>query len=523
MRSLHFNVFLKSIIINFVCLFGIIPLNAFSFSLPPPPIVDITVDASSPAIKQINQGLNDFSYFPGSNDDVILDVVKEKGPGFASLIKLDVPVSQYDCSTNLLREGYLEALNQQIDSIQALGGEPLLVFHGTPECIARPPSFILELIFGEVPTQRPPQSAELYGTVVESILRMLTIDRINDGKKPISYLYSWVEPDFFIWYKGFWPEFIDNIFIPLGLAVQKIEAETGLDLQLYTAATSSMLSSFFLGPGNINYGYIEDMVSVADEYQFDLEGIAWNYYACYPFIGTGKSEFIFGEPIDTLVNFFLKRINPVASAKLYHNQVKTLKERYPDKTLVLTEWSIIVGGEDERTHNHEGASLVASGMSAMQDAGLDFANLFSLHFDDDFSNRLHGLLKADGTGDQRWHALDLWAQLGKDQLSINEGVNDPIHDVWSTVTRHDNGDISVLIANHRGVPRYEKQYLNIRLNNFTYAASTVSSQWIEPGLSAYGGPVTKELGVDNYDGGTSVNVSMKNQSVVFIHFKKQSP
>lgn len=282
-----------------------------------------------------------------------------------------------------------------------------------------------------------------------------------------------------------------------------------------------MVPSFFKGAGNIDYELIESMVNAAEINHFDLEGILWNYYASYPFIGKGRSEFEFGDPIDSLVNFFLKRTNPQTSAALYFRQVSTLKARYPDKTLGLAEWSILVGGEDERTHNHEGGSLIASGLSAMQEAGLDFANVFTLYFEHEPTNRLHALLDLEGIGDQRWNALNFWSQLGEDQLRIWQGGYSPDHDVWSTATRHANGDISLIIANHRGKPRHTLYDLTIRLENFTQVGSTVHSEWIEPGLAPYDPPIVKRLEVESYGGGVSVNAPMSNQSAVIIHFKKQ--
>ncbi|OUR97571.1 hypothetical protein A9Q81_12920 [Gammaproteobacteria bacterium 42_54_T18] len=465
--------------------------------------VDVSADAQGPSIRTINQRLNDFSHFPhgGQNEAMVQNVLDQMGPGFVSIVKVPAMTSVYQCATGTYSEYHRSLLQNRIDDIHSLGGEPILDFSGTPECMVRQPSGILEAIFGDTPDQRPPENAEEYGNAIEYIIRLVTEDRIHQGKRPVKYFYPWVEPDFYIWYKGFWPEFINKQFIPFGLALQRVENDTGLDLTLFTAATSSMVPSFFKGPGNIDYELIESMVTAAEVNDFDLEGILWNYYASYPFIGKGRSEFEFGDPIDSMVNFFLKRTNSKTSAALYFEQISTLKTLYPDKKLGLAEWSILVGGEDERTHNHEGGSLIASGLSAMQEAGLDFANVFTLYFKHEPTNRLHALLNLQGIGDQRWNALDFWSQLGEEQLKIRAGGHAPDHDVWSTVTRHTNGDISIMIANHRGKPRHERYDLAIRLENFNQFGSTVYSQWIEPGQAPYGPPEVKWLNAKNNSGG----------------------
>lgn len=485
--------------------------------------VKITIDASSPTIKPINQGINDFSFFQGSKyDDKVLKVIKDKGDGYASLVRMQANLDEFQCDVDAFPAEFIESLNKKIDNIYSLGSKVLLTFHGSPLCISRRPSTLLNLIFGWNDGLQPPKSGEAYGAIVEQLLRILTTDRINDGKMPITHVQTWTEPDFFIWYRGYWNEFIRNIFIPSGLAIQTIEQETGLDLQFYTSSTSSMLPSFFAGSGQIDYKNIQHMVSAADQYQFDLEGIAWNYYASYPFIGVKGGEFSFPGPINSLVAFFLQRVNPISSAKLYHNQITTLKALHPNKKLILTEWNIVVGGEDVRTHNNEGAALIASTLSAMQDSDLDYAHVFSAHMEDEFYQLLHGMINADGTTDHRWSTLSLWEQLGKDQIAIEQGVNESHHDVWSTATRHENGDISILIANYKGVPRYSGYELNIRINNFYPLSTTVDSHWIEPEIEDYAGPIIKELEIINDDRGSSINISMKNQSLVFIHLKNKN-
>ena len=267
------------------------------------------------------------------------------------------------------------------------------------------------------------------------------------------------------------------------------------------------------------------MVVTARRENFDLEGIAWNYYGAYPFIGLGKLEFDFGV-LNFFQKYFLQRVNPKQSARLYHEQVTNLKALYPDKKLLLAEWNIVVGATDERVHNHENGAFTASSLSAMQDAGLDDAHAYSLHFGsyandggDTANQELAGMMNDDGTTDQRWQAFLMWSELGNEELPTYFGVNQPSHDVWSTVSRHSNGDVSVLVSNYRAVPRFQDGYpIAIRLDNFNQSNDTVISYWIEPGMDDNDAPIENHIEVKKQFGATTAEFFMKNQSVVLLHF-----
>jgi hypothetical protein len=480
--------------------------------------VTLTVDAAGPAIGTINQRLNDYSVKLDTNSPFFMETLTDPQSA-ASLIRVEFGLSHYDCNTEEFGADYVASVSEKIDAVQQVGAQVMLLVTYNASCLAREPKFpTLSSLLSFQPERRPAENPDDYQHLVEKALSIFTTDRMDAGKKPVTIIEGWNEPDFFLlFFHGFRDEFIEKVFIPTGKAITQIENDTGLELTFFTSATSSLFASLFGGSGNIAYDYIASMVDASYLYNFELEGIAWHYYASSPFTGLGESEFSFG-PLDPIIDAVVKRINPQASAQLYLNQIDTLKINYPDKLLAITEWSIVPGVFDIRTHNHEGAALTASTITAMQEGGLDYAQLFTLINGTSPFAKGFGLINNEGKADQRLHAVRFWGSMGEDQLQIAEGANEPSHDVWATASRHDNGDISLLVSNYRGQPRFENYSISVLLDNANHNLESATASWLDNTNGPWDLPRTENINFFYKDDNSiQIDFDMPAQSVVKIH------
>lgn len=491
-----------------------------------PSIINITVDTEVSETNVINQGLNDFGMIQVDRNSPTYEKLKTHGEGFSSLVRIHVFLSDL-CQKGeefLLDEHKLAEVIQEIDNIQALGSEVLLMLEGSPKCVNRGVRYpILSTLFNWQDDYRPPRNALEYQHVLERIIRKFTVDRINDGDpntRPIVHIEGWNEPDFLIvFFHGFIDEFIEKAFVPLGLAIQTIEQEIGIDITFYSPATSSGFAYYTQWrQGAIEYGWIEKMVRAAEINQFDLEGIAWHFYGAYPFIGLGEPEFDLGGIANMVAKALLQRVNPNASARDFYRQASRIKRTYPNKQAIITEWGIASGAADSRIHSVEGAAYTATSLSAMQAGGLDNAQAFTVTTNE--HGWQHNLINEDGVPDQRWNALTFWSQLGVHSLPTHEGANPNGHDTWVTASRHENGDVSILIANYRGKPRFSDHQIALQLNGFVSTNSHVETYWLRPGAGDYDLPSLEMLELNQSLEELSVELAMPNQSVVILHFKQ---
>lgn len=474
--------------------------------------VNLRTDAASLPITSIRQSLNDAAYKVKKQDyPNAYDTLFAQGPNFFTLERHEFAFSNYLCESGTFRPGFVEAQNQRIDEIQALGAEVLLLMTYNAPCLT-----------GDADNERhAPVDPEEYRIMAETAIHLVTTDRIAAGKKPITMIEGWNEPDLFpIFFVGTRREFVNKIFVPLGQAVQNVQATLDFDLTFFTPATANLYSSIYGGAGNLQWRWIDDMVRAARRNNFELEAIAWHYYGQYPFTGCGENEFSVGPIFDDYLYPLTKATNPNSGGKIYYDQIRKLKRRYPDKKLMITEWNVIGAVNDPRTHTHEGAAFTATVISAMQEAGLDYSNLFVLQPE----NQLYTLLNDTGAGDQRWHVLQFWNSLGPFQLAadLEEGLNHWRHDVWATVSRQANGDITMLIANYRGMPRYGTFNIDIELENFR-AETAVRSQWLDRESdkeSIWSEPRFEALTATVSGTSTRLSIQMQSQATVLLDFRK---
>lgn len=485
--------------------------------------VKLTIDIESPAIASINQQLNDFSVKLDPSSPFFVETLTESQSS-ASLIRTEFDLSRYDCNTEKFDAEQIKAVNEKIDAIQRVGADVMLLVTYNAGCLAREPKFpIVSSLLNFMPERRPAKNPDDYQFVVEKALSLFTIDRLNAGKEPVTIIEGWNEPDLvLVFFHGLRDEFIEKVFIPTGKAVKQIEDESGLDITFFSSATSSVFSTLLGGTGNIAYDYISAMVAASELHDFELEGIAWHYYSASPYTGLGEDEFSFGA-FDPIVGFVVKRVNPNASARLYLDQIETLKTAYPDKLLAITEWNIVPGVYDPRTHNHEGASLTASVFSAMQEGRLDFAQLFTMLNGDSAFAKGFGLINSEGEADQRLHAVRFWGSMGEEQLQIVEGANEPSHDVWATASRHDNGDFTLLVSNYRGIPRFENYSISVVLTNANLNTESATASWLDSNNGPWDPPRIEHIDVlYNEDNSMQIDFDMPAQSVVRINIPAET-
>ena len=114
------------------------------------------------------------------------------------------------------------SVNEKIDAIQNVGSEVLLLMTYNAACLAREPVFpILSSLLNFMPERRPAKDPDDYQILVEKALSLFTVDRIDNGKKPVTIVEGWNEPDFFlVFFHGFRDEFIEKVFIPTGKAIK---------------------------------------------------------------------------------------------------------------------------------------------------------------------------------------------------------------------------------------------------------------------------------------------------------------
>jgi hypothetical protein len=116
----------------------------------------------------------------------------------------------------------------------------------------------------------------------------------------------------------------------------------------------------------------------------------------------------------------------------------------------------------------------------------------------------------------------MWHQLGKHQLIVQEGVNESHHNVWSTASRHENGDVSMLISNYRGEPNHSAYNLTVQINDFKDADGKVEALIIDSydQDEAFNEPKKVTLDILHDGVGDTLSYSMPSQSTLMLHFKK---
>ncbi|MCG8669384.1 MAG: hypothetical protein MI867_08205, partial [Pseudomonadales bacterium] len=115
-----------------------------------------------------------------------------------SLIRTEFSLSNYSCDSGEFNADYVMSVNEKIDAIQNVGSEVLLLMTYNAACLAREPVFpILSSLLNFMPERRPAKDPDDYQILVEKALSLFTVDRIDNGKKPVTIVEGWNEPDFF--------------------------------------------------------------------------------------------------------------------------------------------------------------------------------------------------------------------------------------------------------------------------------------------------------------------------------------
>jgi hypothetical protein len=370
----------------------------------------IVIDAgvAGPPIQRGLLGWHDWQ--PDSGNITTAEILadgKNIQVSFWRVVADDLP---YDCTTQSFDPTVLQDYMDWMDAIQSIGAEPVMSLSYVPPCMGY-----------EGQSHTYPVDAAAYAKFLDLFLSTFVSGRIADGKQPLHYIESWNEPDSPLgvnFVGGTLDDFVNRVFVPLGLAIQKEKARSGVDIQFGGTASvngfafgdidpdparilellrpdlpqwlcemAAYLANWFLtitGEGGLTsileaggFRWTDPMVKAADAAGFDLDYVSWHNYLNNPLPGDIPSEPLPDKnALDDLIDSFFCGHNPLANIAQFEADALRWRERYPGKKLLLTEWGI-ASGADDRIGTYDDAAFHAAALIAMQTGGMDGAMALS--------------------------------------------------------------------------------------------------------------------------------------------------
>ncbi|MCC7077186.1 MAG: hypothetical protein IT198_08685 [Acidimicrobiia bacterium] len=430
-------------------------------------------------------------------------------------VRVDASIDRmYDCTTGRLDTAALAVLDEHVDRILAVGGEPFVTYDYMPECLAAPGGLRL---FG--PTRRPPADPALWEAAVAELTGTLVSDRVQRGAVPVRYFETWNEPDWFPFYDGTLTQFVHGIFLPEARVVVAEEARSGVDLRF------GACSCFFADDR-----WIDTLIAAAESRGLPLDFVSWHYYANVPFLGPDGLE-PFAGPEFLPIYRILGRRNPFANPSVYEQQARRYRTRYPGRELIMSEWNLSSGGFDRRNDTHEGAAFVTATLIAMARGGLDGATLFRLtdHWTHDASGRPLPILKGDwglidltGTPKPTWHAAAAWGSL-PDRLVETVSPDPARSGVWAIAARDPSTGRTVVLAASFSALAPHAHRLKLVLHGVDAASSDITLRRIDSNHTGADAPTTVARAAADEPGAarghgtsTTFDLDLPRQSVLVV-------
>lgn len=321
----------------------------------------------------------------------------------------------YDCSTKEIASNAKTQFHGLLDAGEELGVPVMFALAYVPECVAR----------NGFP-KAPPENAETYTEFLDVFFDEFVTQRIANGLEPLRYIEAWNEPDLpdFIpdrrdvgtghGFVGSAREYVDKVFIPFNQAVERVELQTGVDINVGVPA------SFWLLFGGYSWTY--ELMSVVTEQQFKVEFISYHTYLNYPFNSPGNT--MCGHNAVEGVTGLLQ--NPLANPHRYISEVNNLRKHYPNVKLMITEWDLIYCDVPYIRAAMRAASLVAQQRSNL-DAG--FLILGSIRLDNI---------------DKLPHYY--FGKLGHYELKVVDSEDSAFSRIWTLASKDDSNKLSMLIG-----------------------------------------------------------------------------
>ncbi|MBX7227066.1 MAG: hypothetical protein K1X55_13615 [Chitinophagales bacterium] len=366
----------------------------------------------------------------------------------------------YNCEQQQIDSNILRIANWNIDQLQEAGYNVRIWFTEMPVCLATEiPEDILPLIPPDIATlidlkNRPPKSVEQFKELTKTLVKAFSIDRQNQGKTPVTLFEGWNEIDSPGYFIGSMDQFYERIHKPMAKAVEEVENEYAIPL--------SFSSHSVANPFGFSTYYNTLIQNKANQDSLEIDQINWHWYGNYPF------SFVSVPIVEDIVPGLI-RLKPWASAKDGYNQAKRMKQLFPDKQLLNSEWNFSGGGGslDSLFFASDMAAYFAGTMIEMEAGGMDDANHFLLKCGNCFIDEEDNITPGG-------YGIYLFNQLEDTKMKLS-GINygDTTHDVSTMATYGDNS-IKILLTRYLGRP--DERVTNITLdisdiNNYIAANS----------------------------------------------------
>ena len=328
--------------------------------------VAITIDVSKPT-GPINPVYRDFGQGGESADPAYLQPLEARMRELRPrLVRFDHVLIHYAKAE--IKDGKMTvdftALDKYIDSIRAMGAQPLM-------CLSYAPT-----VFGNKAVIDPPADLEKWIELIYLTVRHVNVER----KLGVKYWEVWNEPNLACFWTGSLDQYLD----------------------LYAATAKAALradSTIKVGGGafySFDHKWITALMDYAKSQRLPLDFVSWHVYR------------------DPNCGF----VADVAQARTW------LKERGMNAELIIDEWNFDGRLKPENDDNR-GAAYVAKTLIKMMGCGLDYAPFFEIK-DGPGPSRYYGrwgMFSADDHPKACYYAFKVFSMLDGKLLSLQGGTD----------------------------------------------------------------------------------------------------
>lgn len=313
------------------------------------------------------------------------------------------------------------ALDARLDRAETVGAEPVLILSYMPPWMSSCRGEPLRTA-----SRCPPADLGEWHRLVEA-----TVTHALD--RGVTRFEVWNEPDNPLFFQGTPADYLE-MYGAAARAVEDVEAETGVDLQVGGPAT--------VGPDPV---YIQGLLEHARIEGLPVDFVSWHWYANSPFIGAFDHE---GLPTGT--PGALDQESPVLDPRhyrVYTEMVRSwvasarLQGLASDPGIWVTEWNVNAG-DDPRHRSHVGAAFAAASLIQMEAADLNRAYYFNAQ------GESWGMYGPDGEARPVRDAYRLVGDLPGGRVEADPGAHRSHLHVLAA--GEDGGDAGAVLANVHG-------------------------------------------------------------------------
>jgi hypothetical protein len=325
-----------------------------------------------------------------------------------------------------------DSLIDRVARVRGVGSEPLVILYPMPSWLGEaraascdPPPLVSECS----PNYVAPSDFDVWEELIYDVVHTLAT-----ADEPALRFEIWNEPDLFV----FWhdtPEAFHEMAIRSHRAVQRVEADTGIDLDVG-------------GPASTLAGvpFLVDYVEAIRDANMPLDFVSWHWYANNPLLGPDGNEGQIPQSLYELIS----GINPDTTPMIYGDQTREFRSAVGAAlagtdlapTFQIDEWNLSLGGYDLRNDTHEGAAFRAASLMEMERAGLDAADTYR----GISGNTLPGdwgIVESNGFYKPAWWMFAAWQRMTGNRVALTG--DDPQAGFWARATR-DGDQVSVLLS-----------------------------------------------------------------------------